>query len=442
MGIFTARPRARRTSLLAALIVGLTTVAAQPAHAVPTFHAPWDAGVRMAVGNPAGSGGGGFYGHNSYDYYAVDINKPNGADDCGMNVRAAAGGTVVYSAWDSGGGGNLIAINHGDGYLTVYQHLQDRSVSTGNTVTASQVIGHIGTTGNSTGCHLHFVLRSGAGSNPGPWSGTAIPPSPMSGVALVAPGSYVTSDNTPFPAAWGGVGGSSFYGSDTLPAGQQLNQNQYLLSTDRRFALLLQADGNLVLYSGTAIWSSGTSGATRLVMQTDGNLVLYNGNTPVWQSLTSGSGAAHLTIQSDGNLVVYNSSNGAPKWWTGTGGRGGTTAYGSAVLPAGNQLNASGSDYLGSADLRYALLMQSDGSIVLYGPGYHVLWAVQTPGATRLVMQADGNLVSYAVNTPLWFTGTGGTAMAHLTVQNDGNAVVYRDSDNAVLWQSATNGQI
>jgi len=193
--------RLRRTGLAFALLlalstVGVVTVGAQPAMAAaPTVYAPWDSGVQMVVGNPAGSGGGGFYGHNSYDYYAVDINKANGANDCGMNVRATAAGSVVFSDWDGGGGGNMIVINHGRGYTSSYQHLQDRLVSSG-TVTRGQIIGTIGTTGNSTGCHLHFVLREGAGASPTQWSGTSIPPSPMSGVSLTSPGNYVTSDNS------------------------------------------------------------------------------------------------------------------------------------------------------------------------------------------------------------------------------------------------------
>ena len=99
------------------------------------------------------------------------------------------------------------------------------------------------------------------------------------------------------PAGWQGVGSATFFGTDTLSAGQQINANQYMLSADVRFALLLQTDGNLVLYGSNAIWNSGTSGsgATRLVMQTDGNLVLYNVNTPVWFTATGGTGAAHLS---------------------------------------------------------------------------------------------------------------------------------------------------
>jgi hypothetical protein len=179
-----------------------------------------------------------------------------------------------------------------------------------------------------------------------------------------------------------------------------------------------------------------------MVMQTDGNLVLYTAtSTAVWSSGTSGTGAAHLSLQTDGNLVTYNNSSGSPTWWTGTGGHTATTAFGSDTLPAGQTLLPQ--QYLRSPDKRYGLLLQSDGNLVLYGPGYHVLWSSGTSGsgATRLVMQTDGNLVLYNVNTPVWFTATGGSGPAHLTLQADGNLVTYNDATGAAQWQSATSGQ-
>jgi surface antigen len=259
------------------------------------------------------------------------------------------------------------------------------------------------------------------------------------------PNHFIHFKDLPPAGSWGGIGsGPAFLGADTLSSGQQMSANQYIESADARFALLLQSDGNLVLYGGSAIWSSGTggSGATRLVMQTDGNLVLYNVNTPVWFTATGGTGAAHLSLQTDGNLVTYNNSSGSPTWWTGTGGHAATTDYGSDTLSAAQQLNPQ--QYLRSSDKRYGLLLQSDGNLVVYGPGYHVLWSSGTggSGATRLVMQTDGNLVLYNANTPVWFTATGGTGAAHLSLQTDGNLVVYNDASSAVEWQSGTSGQI
>jgi surface antigen len=245
------------------------------------------------------------------------------------------------------------------------------------------------------------------------------------------------------PTSWSGVTSATFLGSDKLQAGGQLGLNQYLLSPDARFALILQNDGNLVLYSGSAIWQSGTagSGATHLTMQMDGNLVLYTpSNTPVWQSFTGGTGHAHMVVQSDGNVVIYSDSSGTPTWWTATGGHAGTTAFGSDTLAAGQQLNASSQQYLRSSDGRYGLLMQSDGTVVLYGPGYHVLWSHHNDGAARLAMQADGNLVLYNGNSALWWTGTAGTGTNRAVLQTDGNFVTYTSS-NAPTWWTGTGGQ-
>ncbi len=257
-------------------------------------------------------------------------------------------------------------------------------------------------------------------------------------------------DLVPPPPAWPGIGTSAtFLGTDTLAAGQQLVPNQYIESADARFAMLLSSDGNIILYGGRDIWSSGAHpGATRLSMQTDGNLVLYNANNvPLWFTGTGGiNNSSHLTLQTDGNLVVYRDSGGWT-WQSGTGGRGVTTPFSTATPDRLNGaqeewLNGSVQHYLRSPDKRYALLLQSDGSLVLYGPGYHVLtWFLQYSGATRLVMQADGNLVLYnSANTPLWYTGTTGTGN-RLVLQNDGNLVLYR-ADNSWVWQSGTGGQI
>lgn len=81
-------------------------------------------------------------------------------------VHAADGGVVEASGW-SGGYGNLIRINHGNGFVTYYAHLNARYVATGDRVSKGQVIGRAGSTGNSTGPHLHFEVRyHGSAYNP------------------------------------------------------------------------------------------------------------------------------------------------------------------------------------------------------------------------------------------------------------------------------------
>lgn len=84
------------------------------------------------------------------------------AAPCGTPIKAAADGTVVTAGW-GGGFGNLVVITHGNvggsSLATAYAHQSRLAVAAGEQVSRGQVIGYIGTTGNSTGCHLHFETR-------------------------------------------------------------------------------------------------------------------------------------------------------------------------------------------------------------------------------------------------------------------------------------------
>lgn len=86
----------------------------------------------------------------------------------GSNICAAESGTVILSSYGwNGGYGNYIIINHGNGITTRYAHASQLYVSVGQTVTKGQVIAAVGTTGNSTGPHLHFEVReNGSHTNP------------------------------------------------------------------------------------------------------------------------------------------------------------------------------------------------------------------------------------------------------------------------------------
>jgi murein DD-endopeptidase MepM/ murein hydrolase activator NlpD len=76
---------------------------------------------------------------------------------CGTPIRAAASGTVVYAGWMDGYG-NIIVIDHGGGMATAYAHQSALYVG-GGSVSQGQTIGAVGSTGHSTGCHLHFEVR-------------------------------------------------------------------------------------------------------------------------------------------------------------------------------------------------------------------------------------------------------------------------------------------
>jgi hypothetical protein len=77
----------------------------------------------------------------------------------GEPVSAADSGVVVFSGWATGGYGNVIIIDHGNGYQTLYAHLNVATSSCGRSVVKGQKIGLGGSTGNSSGAHLHFEVR-------------------------------------------------------------------------------------------------------------------------------------------------------------------------------------------------------------------------------------------------------------------------------------------
>lgn len=80
------------------------------------------------------------------------------AADTGTAVRAAKTGRVTFAGW-RGGYGNAVMIEHGQGYGTLYGHLSKYLVASGQYVSAGELVGLVGTTGNSTGPHLHFEIN-------------------------------------------------------------------------------------------------------------------------------------------------------------------------------------------------------------------------------------------------------------------------------------------
>lgn len=103
----------------------------------------WPAGNHSLSGNDYWSG-----------HLAIDIAAGEGAP-----VYAADAGVIVFSGSATGGYGNMIMIDHGNGYQTLYAHLSSTAASCGRSVGAGTLIAYAGSTGNSTGPHLHFEVR-------------------------------------------------------------------------------------------------------------------------------------------------------------------------------------------------------------------------------------------------------------------------------------------
>jgi murein DD-endopeptidase MepM/ murein hydrolase activator NlpD len=84
-----------------------------------------------------------------------------------VTIVAADSGVVAYSGWANGGYGITVLIDHGNGFQSLYAHMSTTLVSCGQPIGQGQQVGILGSTGNSTGPHLHFEIRySGLSDNP------------------------------------------------------------------------------------------------------------------------------------------------------------------------------------------------------------------------------------------------------------------------------------
>ena len=85
----------------------------------------------------------------------------------GTPIYAAKSGKVTTASYQAGGAGYYVSINHGDGFSSIYMHMTHFIVARDQHVTAGQVIGYVGSTGGSTGPHLHFgISYNGSYVNP------------------------------------------------------------------------------------------------------------------------------------------------------------------------------------------------------------------------------------------------------------------------------------
>ena len=101
--------------------------------------------------------------HGGYRFHhGVDL-----AGDYGDDIVAARDGVVTVASYQEGGAGYYVTINHGDGFSSIYMHMTHYTVKVGDTVVAGQKIGECGSTGASTGPHLHFgIYYYGESVNP------------------------------------------------------------------------------------------------------------------------------------------------------------------------------------------------------------------------------------------------------------------------------------
>jgi murein DD-endopeptidase MepM/ murein hydrolase activator NlpD len=107
------------------------------------------------------------YGYRwGYLHAGIDLAEPMGTP-----IRAVGDGVVESAGWVQAGYGISVLIDHGNGYLTHYGHMNREAVSPGESVKAGEIIGYEGATGDATGPHLHFEVHRGAWNqiDPAPW---------------------------------------------------------------------------------------------------------------------------------------------------------------------------------------------------------------------------------------------------------------------------------
>lgn len=137
---------------------------------------PKDAGPGACAGGYSGGavGGGGFIwpannhwlsGNNYWSgHLGIDISAGTGDP-----IYASDSGVVVFAGWSNWGYGLMVQIDHGNGWNTLYSHLSQYNVSCGQSVYQGNVVGLAGSTGNSSGPHLHFEMHY-QGTRPNPWN--------------------------------------------------------------------------------------------------------------------------------------------------------------------------------------------------------------------------------------------------------------------------------
>ncbi len=146
-------PRITRTNPAVAKIFGPGSCGTIMEGAVGTGTFVWPAGNHYLSG----------YNYSSI-HKGIDV-----AGGMGAPIYAADSGVIVYEGWNNYGYGNVVVIDHGNGWQTLYAHQSQINVVCGQSVNKGDVIGLFGSTGNSSGPHLHFEMRSDAYGIVNPW---------------------------------------------------------------------------------------------------------------------------------------------------------------------------------------------------------------------------------------------------------------------------------
>lgn len=224
---------------LAAWTVGLFFVVTATAAAQPSTYLPWQYGAtyRVVQGNHGG------YSHNvATTRYGWDFGMPHGTP-----VLAAAPGRVAVAADGyNAGWGITVVVCYGDGSCSRYAHLSSRAVSTGQSVAQAQPIGRVGSTGNSSGPHLHYQLENGSGTSlASRFVEAGVPPTGASVTSRNRGGEYGSTLDAQFPMDGNGVVTIAQGDGPKVPLGFNLRNSGSRVWEDVRLALVNDPPQNL-----------------------------------------------------------------------------------------------------------------------------------------------------------------------------------------------------
>lgn len=271
---------------------------------------------------------------------------------------------------------------------------------------------------------------------------------------------WETRSDRCLPASVGAGVGADGYGTPGTLVGARICNNEYMTSPNGRFRVTMQPTGSLVIAQGAdysdVIWSSGTdgSGGYKLEAQGDGNMRIINRNGDgVWGTGSTGYGASRLMLLDNGNMIVQ-SPQGYLLWESRS------DRCLPASLTAGVETSPSGSrasrvppklcqtEYVDSPSGRFRFTLGADGRAAIYDGIDHakLIWQSNNganPSGYRLYVQDNGDVRILNRNMDgIWGTGSTGWGASRLLMQDDGDLAVYAPpSDNRLLWHSNTGGQ-
>jgi murein DD-endopeptidase MepM/ murein hydrolase activator NlpD len=212
----------------------------------------------------------------------------------GTPIHASADGQVVSAAPNSSFG-NLTTISHANGFRTLYAHQSRFGVSAGATVTQGQVIGYVGTTGNSTGPHLHFEVHDASGS----------PIDPMKVIGGSFNGVATQGSNTnPKHATSGSIASGIDLSAiiDSRASASSASPGSY---TGASYASRNGGSGNDTSSRSGGIGASGSMGGSGNSRNTSGNNLLTNNRMSIYLPGVDGAKTGKDYVANDGPVNVH-----------------------------------------------------------------------------------------------------------------------------------------